>query len=63
MCSEPGPQNVVASRPSAAIVNAYSWSPIASLYLRPNLQYVVHPGGTPAHPNAFVFGLKSAISF
>jgi porin len=41
----------------------YSWSPIPSLYLRPNLQYVVHPGGTSANPNAFVVGLKSAVSF
>lgn len=46
-----------------AIEVYYSWSPIPSLYLRPNLQYVVHPGGTSANPNAFVVGLKSAVSF
>ena len=41
----------------------YSWSPIPSLYVRPNLQYVLHPGGTSANRNAFVVGLKSGIAF
>ena len=41
----------------------YSWSPIPSLYVRPNLQHVLHPGGTSANRNAFVVGLKSGIAF
>jgi len=41
----------------------YNWSPVASIDLRPNLQYIVHPGGTSENPNAFVLGLKTSISF
>jgi porin len=41
----------------------YSWSPIPSVFLRPNLQYIVHPGGTDQNSNAFVIGLKSGVSF
>lgn len=41
----------------------YSWSPIPSVYLRPNLQYIVHPGGTSRNDNAFVIGLKSGVTF
>jgi porin len=29
----------------------------------PNVQYVIHPGGTAKIPNAFVFGLKTDITF
>jgi porin len=31
--------------------------------LYPNVQYVIHPGGTAKIPNAFVFGLKTNITF
>lgn len=41
----------------------YSWSPIPSIQLRPNLQYVVHPGGTSQNNNVFVLGLKTVIVF
>lgn len=41
----------------------YSWSPVPSMYFRPNLQYIVRPGGTPRNPNAFVLGLKSGVTF
>jgi porin len=41
----------------------YSYSPIASLFLRPNLQYIVTPGGASENPNAFVAGLKSGVAF
>ncbi|HEY9130885.1 MAG TPA: carbohydrate porin [Dyella sp.] len=41
----------------------YNWSPNASIDLRPNLQYIVHPGGTNENRNAFVLGLKTNISF
>jgi porin len=41
----------------------YSWSPMPSIQLRPNLQYVVHPGGSSQNNSVFVFGLKSIIAF
>jgi len=41
----------------------YNWSPIPSINLRPNLQYILHPGGTRQNSNAFVLGLKTSISF
>ena len=41
----------------------YSWSPIPSIYLRPNLQYILHPGGTSENSNAFVLGLKMGFTF
>jgi porin len=41
----------------------YGWTPIPSITLRPNLQYILHPGGTSQNSNAFVIGLKSSIAF
>ncbi|WP_432262537.1 carbohydrate porin [Cupriavidus sp. TMH.W2] len=41
----------------------YSWSPVPSVYFRPNLQYILHPGGTTQNKNAFVVGLKSGVTF
>jgi len=41
----------------------YDWSPIPSLSVRPNLQYVVNPGGVTQNRNAFVLGLKTSIAF
>lgn len=41
----------------------YSWSPLPSLQLRPNLQYIVHPGGSDTNHDAFVLGLKSVMVF
>jgi len=41
----------------------YSWAPIPSIYLRPNLQYILHPGGTSENSNAFVLGLKMGFTF
>lgn len=41
----------------------YTWSPIPSVYLRPNLQYVLNPGGTSQNHDAFVVGLKTGITF
>ncbi|HEX7816019.1 carbohydrate porin [Dyella sp.] len=41
----------------------YNWSPIASINLRPNLQYIMHPGGTTQNRNAFILGLKTSITF
>jgi porin len=41
----------------------YSWSPIPSVSIRPNLQYVMHPGGTSQNDNTVVVGLKTSIAF
>lgn len=41
----------------------YNWSPIASVSLRPNLQYIRHPGGTDANRDALILGLKTNIDF
>ncbi|MGC1547189.1 MAG: carbohydrate porin [Rhodanobacter sp.] len=41
----------------------YNWSPTPSINLRPNLQYVLHPGGARDNKNAFVFGLKTDVAF
>lgn len=41
----------------------YSWTPMSGVFLRPNLQYVAHPGGTSQNRDAFVMGLKSGVSF
>ena len=40
----------------------YSWSPIHSVAFRPNLQYIVDPGGLDDHKNVFVVGLKTIIT-
>lgn len=41
----------------------YNWAPVPGLQVRPNLQYVMHPGGTSANRNAWVAGLKTTIAF
>lgn len=41
----------------------YSYTPITSIYLRPNVQYVLHPGGTSENHDAFVLGLKTGVAF
>ncbi|MBV2181474.1 MAG: carbohydrate porin [Castellaniella sp.] len=41
----------------------YTWSPVPSVFLRPNVQYVMHPGGTSENSNAFIIGLKTGITF
>jgi porin len=33
------------------------------LSIRPNLQYVINPGGTGKIPNAFVIGLHAGVTF
>lgn len=40
----------------------YNWSPIAAVQLRPNLQYVMHPGGATQNQHVFVFGLKTIVA-
>ena len=41
----------------------YGWSPLPSITLRPNIQYVLDPGGSRENSNAFVIGLKSSFTF
>ncbi|WP_049623571.1 carbohydrate porin [Frateuria defendens] len=41
----------------------YSWQPIRSVTLQPNLQYILHPGGTSENKNALVLGLKTVVAF
>lgn len=41
----------------------YGWSPVPSMSFRPNLQYILHPGGTSQNKNALAVGLKSVIAF
>jgi porin len=59
------PDNLTSSNGGNEIVSEvfYSWSPIPSIFLRPNLQYIVHPGGTTQNDNAFVLGLKTGFTF
>ncbi|WP_287690967.1 carbohydrate porin [Acinetobacter sp.] len=40
---------------------SYCWSP--SVMLRPNLQYVIHPGATNQVKNALVGGLTVKLDF
>lgn len=41
----------------------YAWAPVPSVSVRPNLQYIVHPGGTTRNNDAFVIGLKTIVAF
>jgi porin len=41
----------------------YTYRPITGLEFRPNIQYVIEPGGTRQNKNALVFGLKTVANF
>lgn len=41
----------------------YSWSPAPWVSLRPNLQYLVHPGGNRQNHDALVVGMKTSVAF
>jgi porin len=41
----------------------YTCRPFIGLEVRPNVQYVIEPGGTSQNKNALVFGLKTVASF
>jgi porin len=41
----------------------YGFSPIRSIVLRPNLQFVSHPGGVSSYPDVVVVGLKTTVDF
>jgi len=46
-----------------AIEFYYTYRPLAGLQVRPNIQYVIDPGGTSRNSNALVFGLKTVANF
>ncbi|SPC18045.1 Porin B [Cupriavidus taiwanensis] len=57
-------QNVIAGSGYEYVSEVYyAWSPVPSVSLRPNLQYILHPGGTSRNSDAFVIGLKSSVTF
>lgn len=41
----------------------YGWTPWPFVTVRPNLQYVVHPGGSSVYENDIVIGLKTTVTF
>ncbi|MDR3416337.1 MAG: carbohydrate porin [Nevskia sp.] len=41
----------------------YSWHALPGLVLRPDLQYVLHPGGSSRNDDALVLGLKTQVAF
>jgi porin len=41
----------------------YTYRPRAGLLIRPNLQYIVHPGGTSQNDDVFALGLKTSANF
>ncbi len=47
----------------AAIEAYYTYRRWNGLEVRPNIQYVVDPGGTSQKRNALVFGLKTVANF
>jgi porin len=59
----PDGQSVVNDGYEYAAEVFYSWSPVASVSIRPNLQYVMHPGGSSQNDNTVVVGLKTSLAF
>jgi len=59
----PDAQTVVNDGYEVAAEVFYSWSPLPSLNIRPNLQFVKHPGGTTQNADAVVLGLKTVVAF
>jgi carbohydrate-selective porin OprB len=52
------------SRPNESIAEIdYGLQLTRWLKIRPNLQYVINPGGTGKIPNAFVIGLYTEVTF
>lgn len=41
----------------------YSWSPIPSIQLRPDIQRIIHPGASTQNNNIWVIGMKTEFSF
>ncbi|MFT0534051.1 carbohydrate porin [Castellaniella hirudinis] len=58
-----GGQTIVGDGYEYASELYYRWSPVRSVYVQPNLQYVMHPGGTSQNHDAFIVGVKTGIAF
>jgi porin len=57
-------QNSVAVQGSEyAFEMFYTFRPTPGLFFRPNVQYVLHPGGSSQNDDVLVFGLKSSATF
>lgn len=57
-------QNAIAGRSYEYVSELYyEWVPVPSVSLRPDVQYILHPGGTSRNSNAFVIGLKCILAF
>jgi porin len=41
----------------------YAYKPVRSITLQPNLQLILHPGGTSANRDVFVAGLRTTVEF
>jgi porin len=50
---------VAVQRSEVAMELYYTIRPVPGLLFRPNVQYIITPGGTSQHGNAFVLGLKT----
>jgi porin len=61
--SHPQAETVVNDGREVAAEVFYSWSPVPSVSIRPNLQFIKHPGGSAQNSDVVVFGLKSSVAF
>jgi porin len=61
--THPGEESIVNDGYEKVAEVFYSWSPIPSIAIRPNLQYIKDPGGSKQRDDAFVLGLKTSIAF
>lgn len=59
----PGQEGIVNDGYEKVAEVFYSWSPIPSIAIRPNLQYIKDPGGSKQNDDAFVLGLKTSVAF
>ncbi|MDR6936964.1 carbohydrate porin [Luteibacter sp. 3190] len=59
----PGNEGVIKDGYERVAEVFYSWSPIPSIAIRPNLQYIKDPGGSKQNDDAFVLGLKTSVAF
>jgi porin len=61
--THPGREGIVNDGYEKVAEVFYSWSPIPSIAIRPNLQYIKDPGGSKQNDDAFVLGLKTSVAF
>lgn len=59
----PGAAGVVNDGYEYAAEVFYRWSPIPSLLIAPNVQFIKHPGGTSRNPDVVVLGVKTLVRF